>query len=142
MNTIKIGKIIAIALAILGVIHNVATFTPIIQGGLSCLPINEFKFMLYVNLMCGSSLIISGIVLVMLLKYIENYTFLIAPTFFLGIFLLLSGVSLLIFSDNIFDNPFACIGLLLNLGMFWVTTNLFIRIKFPQKPKKWFNFLG
>jgi hypothetical protein len=142
MKTINIGKLIAVAIAILGAIHNIATFTPIIQSGLSCLPINEFKFVLYVNLMCGSSLIVSGIVLVMLLKHIENYTFLVAPTFFLGIFLFLSGISLLIFSDNIFDNPFACIGLLLNLGMFWITTILFIRIKFPQRPKKWYNFIG
>jgi hypothetical protein len=142
MKTTTIGKILACAIAILGIIHNIATFTPIIKGVLQSLPPGEFKFMLYANLMCGSSFIISGILLVMLLNKIDNYPFLITPAIFLGSFLLLSGILLLGFSDNIFDNPFAVIGVLLNFGIFWSTANLFFKIKFPHTPKKWFNYLG
>jgi len=142
MRTITIGKIIAMAIAILGAIHNIATFTPIIKGVLQSLPPAEFKFMLYANLMCGSFFIISGILLIMLLNKIDNFPFLINPILFLGFFLLLSGILLISFSDNIFDNPFAVIGVLLNFGIFWVTLNLFFKIKFPTAPKKWFNYLG
>src|SRR5512147_2249770 len=105
MKIIKIGKLVALAIAILGMIHNIATFTPIIKGSLLCLPESEMKFMLYANLMCGSFFIISGIVLFVLLKRLEEYPFLINPIFFIVAFLLLSGILLLAFSDNILDNP-------------------------------------
>jgi hypothetical protein len=142
MKLIITGKILAIAIAILGVIHNIATFTPIIKGVLTSLPPGEMKFMIYANLMCGSSFIISGIVLLMLLNKLKNYPFLIVPIIFVGSFLLISGILLIGFSDHMFDNPFACISVILNLGMFLVTANLFYKIKFPRESSKWYNCLG
>jgi hypothetical protein len=142
MKLIITGKILAIAIAILGVIHNIATFTPIIKGVLTILPPGEMKFMIYANLMCGSSFIISGILLLMFLNKLKNYPFLIAPIVFVGSFLLISGILLIGFSDHIFENPFACASVILNLGMFLVTANLFYKIKFPRESSKWYNCLG
>jgi hypothetical protein len=142
MKATTIGKLIALAIATLGLIHNLATFTPIIKGVLQSLPKEEFKFMLYANLMCGSFFIISGILLLIFLNKIEDYPFLISPILLIGFFLLLSGVLLLYFSENIFDNPFAVISIVLNFGIFAVIINIFYRIKFPSTPKKWYNYLG
>lgn len=134
MKTIKIGKIIAIAIAILGGIHNIATFTPIIKATLSSLPPADYKFMLYANLMCGSFFIISGIMIFMLLGKYENNPFLIKPLSLLTCFLLISGILLIIFSDNLFDNPFAVISVLLDTGIVLVTTNLYLKKKTSHKP--------
>jgi hypothetical protein len=142
MKIISIGKIIASAILILGIIHTIATFSPLIKGILLSLPSGELKFMLYANLMCGSSFIIAGTLLLMFLGKLYEYPFLITPIIFLGTFLLISAILLIAFSDNIFDNPFAIISVLLNLAMFLLTSNLLFRLKFPNTPKKWYNYLG
>jgi hypothetical protein len=134
MKTIKIGKTIAIAIAILGGINNIATFTPIIKSTLSCLPSGILKFMLYVNLMCGSFFVISGIMLIMLFDKYENNPFLIKPLILLSGFLLISGILLLVFSENLFDNPFAIASVLLDAGIVWVTTSLLLKKKTSHNP--------
>jgi hypothetical protein len=124
MKTIKIGKTIAIAIAVLGGIHNIATFTPIIKGTLSCLPTGILKFVLYANIMCGSFFIITGIMMFMLFNKYENNSFLIKPISILTCFLLISGILLIIFSENIFDNPFAVISVLLDIAVFGINISL------------------
>ena len=141
MKIIKAGKSVAIAIAILGVIHNVATFSPIIKGALSCLPLNDFNSVLYMSLMCGSALIISGLVLYILLNKLLNYPFLITPIMILGIFLAFNGICIIVFMGNLFANPFALIGVLLNLFMFLITATLAISLKRKPKAKRWFNYL-
>jgi hypothetical protein len=129
MKTIKIGKTIAIAIAVLGGIHNIATFTPIIKATLSCLPPADYKFMLYANLMCGFFFIISGLMIFMLLGKYEKNSFLIKPISLLTCFLFISGILLIIFSDNLFDNPFAVICVLLDTGIAGITINLLLKKK-------------
>ena len=141
MKIIKTGKSIAIAITILGLIHNVATFSPVIKGALSCLPSNELNSMLYMSLMCGSALIISGFILRILLNKLLNYPFLITPIMILGIFLGFNGICIIIFMGNLFVNPFALIGILLNLSMFLITIALAINLKRKPKEKRWFNYL-
>ncbi len=124
MKTVKIGKIIALAIAALGGIHNIATFTPIIKDALSSLPPEDYQFMIYANLMCGSFFIISGIMLFMLLGKYENNLFLIKPISLITFFLLISGILLIIFSGNIFDNPFAVISVLLDAAIVGINISL------------------
>ena len=51
-------RIFAMALATMGVIHIVATFTPLINGGLELLSPAKQQAMIYMSLMCGMLLIV------------------------------------------------------------------------------------
>lgn len=70
---ISIGISTAIAILILGIIHDIATFTPLIKGGLSCLTPDNLRAMIYMSLICGTSFILSGLLLIMLLKKLEQF---------------------------------------------------------------------
>ncbi len=118
---ISTGKVFAIAILLLGVIHDIATFTPLIKDGLNCLTSDKLNAMIYMSIMCGTSLILSGIVLFMLLKKVEQFRFLSSTILLIGIFLLISGILSIIYMS---DNPFAWIALLLNLCMFIITIGI------------------
>lgn len=122
---ISLGKIFAIAILILGIIHDIATFTPLIKGGLVCLSPGNLKAMIYMSLICGTSFILSGLVLTLLLRKVEQYVFLTSTIVMIGIFLALSGVLSIVY---MFDNPFAWIALLLNLGMFIIAIGIKINL--------------
>lgn len=112
------GKITAIAIIILGIIHDIATFTPLVQGGLACLTPGDLNAMTYMSLICGTSFILSGLVLVLLLKKVEQFPFLSSAILLIGVYLAVSGILSVVY---MFDNPFAWIALLLNLLMFVIT---------------------
>ena len=122
---ISLGKILAIAILILGFIHDIATFTPLIKGGLVCLNPGDLNAMIYMSLICGTSFILSGLVLALLLRKVEQYAFLTSTILVVGIFLALSGVLSIVY---MFDNPFAWIALLVNLSMFIITIGLKINL--------------
>jgi len=122
---ISLGKILAIAILILGFIHDIATFTPLIKGGLVCLNPDDLNAMIYMSLICGTSFILSGSVLRLLLRKVEQYAFLTSTILVVGIFLALSGVLSIVY---MFDNPFAWIALLMNLSMFIITIGLKINL--------------
>ena len=73
---ISLGKILAVAIVLLGMIHEIATFTPLIKGGLGCLSPGDMKAMIYMSLICGTSFILSGAVLILLLKKVKQFVFL------------------------------------------------------------------
>jgi hypothetical protein len=118
---ISIGKILAIAILILGIIHDIATFTPLINGGLGCLSPDDYKAMIYMSLICGTSFILSGAVLILLLKKVEQYEFLTLTILIISVFLAVSGVLSVVF---MFQNPFAWTALLLTLSMLIITIGL------------------
>ena len=118
---ITIGKIIAAAILTLGFIHAIATFTPLIQDELICLSLRDFNAVTYISLVCGSSFILCGLLLIILLKKIEQYTFLNTTVIIIGIYLAISGLLAVVY---MFDNPFAWIALTLNLNMFNITLGL------------------
>ncbi|MDD6210307.1 MAG: hypothetical protein PUB21_06860 [Bacteroidales bacterium] len=99
-----IGKILSIAIVCLGVIHEIATFTPLIQDGFESLPKSNFNTMIYMSSVCGASLILSGWLLLLLLKKNETYTFLAFPISLISIFVLINGIGSVIL---MVDNPFA-----------------------------------
>ncbi len=118
---ISLGKILAFAILILGIIHDIATFTPLIKGGLGCLSSGDLKAMIYMSLICGTSFILSGAILILLLKKVEQFVFLTSTILLIGVFLAVSGVLSIVY---MFDNPFAWIALVLNLSMFIITIGL------------------
>jgi uncharacterized membrane protein HdeD (DUF308 family) len=117
-NILSTIKALAYAIITLGIIHEAATYSPLIKGGLTCLDKGNMDAMLYMSLICGASLILSGIIILMLLKHVENHAFLTQPILVLGAFLAVNGILSVIY---MFDNPFAWLALLLNLAMFWLT---------------------
>ncbi len=123
---IPFGKAIAAAIIILGIIHDVATYTPIIKGGLSCLTPEKLKAMIYMSLMCGTSLILSGLLLIILLNKVKEFPFLVTPILVIGSFLAIVGYFSIFYMSH---NPFAWIAVFLNLTMFGVTVVLGINIK-------------
>ena len=118
---ITIGKFIAFAILILGLIHDIATFSPLIQEGLTCLTPGNLNAMIYMSLMCGTSLILCGTLLVIMLKKGKQITFYGLPMMVIGIFLALNGILSVAF---MLDNPFAWVALLLNLSMLGIITKL------------------
>lgn len=118
---ITTGKFIAFAILILGIIHDIATFSPLIQDGLTCLTPDSLNAMIYMSLMCGASLVLCGILLLIMLRKVEQMMFFGLPMLVIGIFLALNGILSVIF---MFDNPFAWVALLLNLTMFGITIKL------------------
>ena len=123
---IAIGKILSIAISILGIIHDIATFTPLVNSGLGCLSPADFNAVIYMSLMCGTSLILSGVILYLLLKKVEEFYLLALPILLIGVFLALSGVMSVVY---MFDNPFAWLSLILNLSLFLITINLKLKLK-------------
>ena len=77
-NLIEIGSF-TIALATMGVIHIVATFTPLINGGLELLSPAKQQAIIYMSLMCGMLLIVCGLLIAMLHKKVKEHPFLRRP---------------------------------------------------------------
>ena len=118
---ISLGKAFAIAVLILGIIHDIATFTPLIKTGLECLSPADLNAIIYMSLMCGTSFIVSGIVLILLLRKLVQIRFLTSIIMAIGIFLALAGILSIVF---MFDNPFAWASLLLNVSVLLIATAL------------------
>lgn len=122
---ISIGKWTSVAILVLGIIHDIATFTPLIKGGLSCLSPDNLSAMMYMSLICGTSFILSGLLLLTLLKKIEQFPFLVAPIMIIGSFLAVSCVLSMVY---MYENPFAWIAFVLNTIMFGVALRLKIKL--------------
>lgn len=118
---IRISNYIAISILIMGIIHNIATFTPLIQDGLESLSKSNLHAMIYMSLMCGTSLILSGLLLIILLKKVEQYTFLNSTILLISYFVLLNGIAAVAY---MLDNPFAWIILVLGLSMVGVSSRI------------------
>lgn len=114
-TTLFIGKLLAIGILTLGIIHDAATFTPLIKDGLSRLDNENLNAVTYISLMCGTSLILCGIILLQLLEKVSKHPFLQPTVLAIGIFLISNGFLSVFYMPN---NPFAWIALLLNSGMF------------------------
>lgn len=119
---IKIGRPIAIAVLVLGIIHNVATFTPLITEGLACLDQINLKAMTYMSLMCGTSLILSGALLLAMLKKTAPINQFRVPILIVGVFLAINGILAVVYMP---ENPFALLALILCMAMFYITKAAF-----------------
>ena len=69
-------RMIAMAIATMGVIHIAATFTPLINGGLEVLSSAKQQAMTYMSLMCGMLLIVCGSLVAILHNKVKEHPFL------------------------------------------------------------------
>lgn len=97
----KIINVSAVLLMLLGLIHDIATFTPLISGGVDEGKINA---LMYMSLMCGTSLILCSVLILLLLSRMKDDKTLIAPIRLIGLFLAFAGVLAIYFMPY---NPFA-----------------------------------
>mgnify|MGYP000169569048 FL=1 len=104
IELVPASKILSIMIVCLGVIHELATFTPLVQDGLECLSRSDFNSVIYMSLMCGASLVLSGWLLLLLLPKNVTHTFLAYPILLISIFVLINGIVSVVF---MVDNPFA-----------------------------------
>ena len=104
IELVPASRILSIMIVCLGVIHEIATFTPLVQDGLECLSRSDFNSVIYMSLMCGASLVLSGWLLLLLLPKNVTHAFLAYPILLISIFVLINGIVSVIF---IVDNPFA-----------------------------------
>ena len=123
---IGIGKILATSIVLLGVVHDIATFSPLIQGDLTCVNREALHSIIYMSLICGTSLILSGILLMFLFKRTVKFPFLSTAILIIGTFLAANGILSVMY---MFNNPFAWIAFVLNLGVFIVALVLKMRLK-------------
>jgi len=118
---ISIGKGLSIAIFCLGIIHEIATFTPLMQDGLDCLSKSNFNAVIYNSLICGVFLVLSGWLLLLLLKKIEEHPFVACPILIISIFVLIDGIAAI---TLMIDNPFAWIVFLLGLSITIISIKL------------------
>lgn len=108
----KLTRILSIAIAVMGVIHIVATFTPLI--GIDQLPEAKQNAMTYMSLMCGAMLIVCGLIICMLHGKLKANYFLRKPYMVILAALLADGIAAVAF---MFHNPFAWALFILILGL-------------------------
>jgi len=92
MKTHKITKGLSYGLIAMGVIHIIATFTPVITGKLE--PLNESGRLAftYMSLMCGMMLVLGGSVVSMLADRVKEYKFIRRPYIFTIMLLAIDGI--------------------------------------------------
>jgi len=120
MKVIYIARFIAVLILILGIIHNIATFTPIIQSGLGCVSEGTFNVMMYMSLICGTSLILSGLLIIVIVNKLVQYPFLGLLLTIIGVFLCMNGGLAIFYMSG----PSAWAVFLLSIAMFGVILRL------------------
>lgn len=123
-NIIAAGKMIAIALMILGTIVCIATFT-YFKADLSCLPGATLREALFSNLIAGLVLFFCGLVLFILFPRAERSPALADPLLALGIFVAIDGITAVVFMPH---NAFTWIMALVAVPMFIDTLCLKINL--------------
>ena len=103
-------RMIAMAIATMGVIHIAATFTPLINGGLEVLSSAKQQAMTYMSLMCGMLLIVCGSLVAILHNKVKEHPFLRRPFYLIYGALSIDGISAVAFMPH---NPFAWLVLIL-----------------------------
>ena len=117
-------RMIAMAMATMGVIHIAATFTPLINGGLEVLSSAKQQAITYMSLMCGMLLIVCGLLIVMLHEKVKEHPFLRRPYIFIYGALSIDGISAVAFMPH---NPFAWLVLILVGSLVIPATYSFLR---------------
>ncbi len=125
---IIVGKVLAIFIILIGIVHEAMTFHPMIAEGFTGLEPAWRHTFTYFSLGCGGLLILCGLLFFMLLGRVERHEFLVAPLVVIGLFALADGILAAIF---MLANPFAWVVLGLGIGLF--LTAMAIRSKHRQE---------
>jgi hypothetical protein len=116
------NTIVAIVVILLGIIHNIATFTPIIETGFECVSAENHMTLVFFSLGTGSATLMSGLMLILLGKALQVGAKKIRGAMYLTVFFLLfiAGVAVVCGTKN----PFAYIMLLLAVLEIIIVFNL------------------
>ncbi len=100
----KYVRMMAMAVAAMGVIHIIATFTPLVNSGLEVLSAAKQQAMTYMSLMCGMLLIVCGSLVAMLHDKVKEHPFLRRPYILIYGVLSVDGIAAVAYMPH---NPFA-----------------------------------
>lgn len=109
----KIIKTLSALVAIMGIIHIGATFSPLIGGKLESLDPGTYSAMLYMSIMCGGLLIVLGGYMVWVIGKTESYPILTTTLRSAAVVLLVNGLFAIYFMPH---NPFAWATAVLCIG--------------------------
>ena len=116
------NTIIAAIVILLGIIHNIATFTPIIEAGFECEPAEAHMTLVFFSLGTGTATLLSGLLLLVLGKAIKAGAKKVKGALNLTVsFLLFIAVVAVICGTK---NPFAYIMLIIGIAELIVVFNL------------------
>ncbi|MCF0191706.1 MAG: hypothetical protein HUJ96_10650 [Marinilabiliaceae bacterium] len=97
-------QILSISVALLGGVHIIATFSPLISGGLEVLTPAKQNAMTYMSLMCGALLIVCGLLVNALHSKVSEFRFLQTPWRIILVALSVDAIAAVAFMPH---NPFA-----------------------------------
>lgn len=120
MKTIKgqsITKLLAIMIIIMGVVHVIATFSPLIAGKLMPLEDKIQQVFIYFSIVCGAFLFVGGFMTYMLSGNVLEHSFVRKPYAFTILALAVNGVLGVFFMPH---NIFAWIILALTVLLLFV----------------------
>lgn len=117
----KVIRIISILVAVMGLVHIVATFSPLIGGKLVNLDTGTYHAMIYMSLMCGLLLIVLGGYITWAIAKVAEAPILKPILRIAAVLLLLDGIAAVCFMPH---NPFAWTIFVLNgivgcYSLFW-----------------------
>ena len=102
----NITKWLSMGIILMGIVHEIATFTPLIEGKLAFLPDGTQDAFRYFSMMCGALLILGGGIIFLLADKIKEYGFVRKP-YMLSLFVVaLAGILAICYMRH---NPFAWI---------------------------------
>lgn len=76
---VRIIRVLSIGIMLMGLVHIVATFTPLIASKLAILPDSAQGAFTYLSLMCGALLVLGGVVTFTLSGRVTEYAFVRVP---------------------------------------------------------------
>jgi len=121
------NTIVGVIVILLGIIHNIATFTPIIETGFECVPAESHLTLVFFSLGTGTATLMSGILIIMLGNAIKAGAKKVRGALHLTVsFLLFISVVAVICGTK---NPFAYIMLIIAISEIIIVYNL------RQKPE-------
>ena len=122
----RVTKLLSTGVILMGIIHDAATFTPLINDKLTALDGGGQCAFTYFSLMCGALLIVGGVIILMLTEKVAEHDFLCKPYSFMLIVLALDGILAVCFMPS---NPFAWIIFALTLLLLLANIKLLFRKK-------------
>jgi hypothetical protein len=116
------NTIVAVIVILLGIIHNIATFTPIIESGFECVSADNHMTLVFFSLGTGSATLMSGLMLFLLGKALKDGAKKIMGAMHLTVYFLLfiAGVAVICGTKN----PFAYIMLIIAVSELIIVFNL------------------
>jgi len=92
MKTNKITRILAYGLIVMGLVHVIATYTPVIAGKLEPLDESGRLAFTYMSLMCGMMLVLGGSVVTLLVDKVKEHPFVRRPYMLTLLLLAIDGI--------------------------------------------------